>query len=198
MPFYPESLCQPPSSPLHFLVTYREWYIDTMADPYYHHDSPGHFFDFLVYVELVVQFPLALYLTYTLLTKRALSGPSELAGSVYGIVTGLCTGVVCHDMWYLGPEIVSVEAKQTLLYAAYLPYAILRKLCLSIQLVIDRAKLMRLNSACHGWGYAPAPPRSSTGLASHEAGLDDWFGHFSAVLCSRGGGFARARHKCCQ
>lgn len=140
VPFYPQSLCQPPGSPLHFLVAYREWYITTMADPYYHHDAPGHFFDFLVYVELAVQFPLALYLTHALLVKQSLSGPAELAGSVYGIVTGLCTGVVCHDMWYLGPEIISAEAKQTLLYAAYLPYFILRKCAWDISTSDRKAK----------------------------------------------------------
>ncbi|KAH7163353.1 transmembrane protein 6/97 [Dactylonectria estremocensis] len=125
VPFYPQSLCQPNDSPLHFLVSYRNWYITTMADPYYHHDTPGHFFDFLVWVELLVQFPLALYLTRTLFGKQQLNGAGELAANVYGIVTGLCTAVVCHDMWYLDPEIISYQAKQTLLFGAYLPYAVL-------------------------------------------------------------------------
>ncbi|RSL75720.1 hypothetical protein CEP51_010612 [Fusarium floridanum] len=125
VPFYPESLCQPPGSPFHFLVAYRQWYITTMSDPYYHIETPGHFFDFLVYVELLVQFPIALYLTRALLSKQRLSGPGELAASVYGIVTGLCTAVVCHNMYHLGPDVISHEAKQTLLYAAYLPYAVL-------------------------------------------------------------------------
>jgi hypothetical protein len=34
---------------------------------------------------------------------------------------------VCHNMYHLGPEVISHEAKQTLLYAAYLPYAVLRQ-----------------------------------------------------------------------
>ncbi|KAJ3550206.1 hypothetical protein NM208_g108 [Fusarium decemcellulare] len=121
--FYPESLCQPSGSPLHFLVAYRQWYITTMADPYYNLDAPGHFFDFLVYVELIVQFPLALYLTRALLLKQQLSGAGELAAIVYGIVTGLCTAIVCNDMWHLGPDVISHESKQTLLFGAYLPSA---------------------------------------------------------------------------
>ncbi|KAH7154713.1 transmembrane protein 6/97 [Fusarium sp. MPI-SDFR-AT-0072] len=125
VPFYPESLCQPEGSPLHFLVTYRNWYITTMSDPYYNHKTPGHFFEFLVYVELVVQFPLALYLVGSLFSKQHLTGAAELGANVYGMVTGLCTAIVCHDLWYLGPDTISAQAKQTLLYAAYLPYAIL-------------------------------------------------------------------------
>ncbi|KAF5007887.1 hypothetical protein FDECE_5802 [Fusarium decemcellulare] len=125
VPFYPESLCQPSGSPLHFLVAYRQWYITTMADPYYNLDAPGHFFDFLVYVELIVQFPLALYLTRALLSKQRLSGAGELAAIVYGIVTGLCTAIVCNDMWHLGPDVISHRSKQTLLFGAYLPYAII-------------------------------------------------------------------------
>lgn len=100
-----------------------------MADPYYHHKTPGHFFDFLVWVELFVQFPLALNLTRALVAKEPLTGADELIANAYGLVTGLCTAVVCHDMWYLGPEIISAQAKRTLLFGAYLPYAVLRKCC---------------------------------------------------------------------
>ncbi|KAF4970225.1 hypothetical protein FSARC_2690 [Fusarium sarcochroum] len=125
VPFYPQSLCQPSGSPFHFLVAYRQWYITTMSDPYYNLDTPGHFFEFLVYVELIVQFPLALYLTRGLLSKERLSGAGELATVVYGVVTGLCTAIVCNDMWHLGPEVITDEAKQMLLYGAYLPYAVI-------------------------------------------------------------------------
>ncbi|KAM5367875.1 hypothetical protein ACJZ2D_009786 [Fusarium nematophilum] len=96
-----------------------------MADPYYHDLAPGHFFEFLVWVELLVQFPLALYLTRALFTGKSLSGAGELAGNVYGLVTGLCTALVCHDMWHLGVEVISPQAKQSLLFGAYLPYAVI-------------------------------------------------------------------------
>ncbi|KAJ4266114.1 hypothetical protein NW762_004092 [Fusarium torreyae] len=125
VPFYPQSFCQPSGSPFHFLVAYREWYITTMSDPYYNLDTPGHFFDFLVYVELIVRFPLALHLTRALLYKQRLSGAGELGTVVYGAVTGLCTAIVCNDMWHLGPEVITREAKQILLFGAYLPYAVI-------------------------------------------------------------------------
>ncbi|KAM0563075.1 hypothetical protein ACHAPJ_001921 [Fusarium lateritium] len=96
-----------------------------MSDPYYNLDTPGHFFEFLVYVELIVQFPLALYLTRALLSSQRLSGAGELGTVVYGTVTGLCTAIVCNDMWHLGPEVITHEAKQTLLFGAYLPYAVI-------------------------------------------------------------------------
>ncbi|KAJ4158463.1 uncharacterized protein LMH87_008987 [Akanthomyces muscarius] len=124
VPFYPASLVEPPSSPFRLLVAYRNWYIRTMSDPYYGMDAPGHFFDFLVYIELVVQFPLALYMISGGLWETTLSGTVELAGALYGIVTGLCTALVCHDMWHLGPDTIDASAKQTLLYGAYLPFAI--------------------------------------------------------------------------
>ncbi|KAF5565508.1 hypothetical protein FPHYL_4202 [Fusarium phyllophilum] len=127
VPFYPQSLVQPRGSPFHFLVAFRLWYITTFSDPYYNIDIPGHFFEFLVYVELVVQFPLALYLTRALSSKQRLSGSAELAGVVYGAVVGLCTAIVFNDMWHLGPEVITREAKKTLL-GTYVPYAVIRKL----------------------------------------------------------------------
>ncbi|KAF5626986.1 hypothetical protein F52700_8469 [Fusarium sp. NRRL 52700] len=141
IPFYPQSLCQPRSSPFHFLVTLRQWWITTMSDPYYDIDIPGHFFEFLVYVELVVQFPLALYLTRALLSKQRISGSAELAGVVYGAVTGLCTAVVCNDMWYLGPEVITPEAKKSL-FGAYFPYAVIPTL---MSLDMQKRLLARLH-----------------------------------------------------
>ncbi|KAF5586074.1 hypothetical protein FPCIR_8094 [Fusarium pseudocircinatum] len=124
VPFYPQSLLQPRGSPFHFLITFRQWYITTFSDPYYDIDVPGHFFEFLVHVELVVQFPLAIYLTRALSSKQRISGSAELAGVVYGAMVGLCTAIVFNDMWYLGPEAIAREAKQTLL-GTYLPYVVI-------------------------------------------------------------------------
>ncbi len=121
-----------------------------MSDPYYDMDAPGHFFDFLVYIELVVQFPLALYMISGGLWETTLSGTVELAGALYGIVTGLCTALVCHDMWHLGPDTIDASAKQTLLYGAYLPFAIFRmseknRLRFVSLLIKDVATLMSLD-----------------------------------------------------
>lgn len=127
VPFYPQSWCEAPGSPLRFVTLYRQWYISTMSDPYYNIDVPGHFFDFLVYIELVLQFPSALFIVWSLFSRRSLSGAGELAVVIYGTATGICTAIVCHDMWHLGPEVIEPAAKQTLLYAAYMPYAVIRK-----------------------------------------------------------------------
>lgn len=125
VPFYPAALTQPSFSPFRIFLAYRSWYIRTMSDPYYDISTPGHFFDFLVYVELLVQFPLALYIVGQLY-HATLSSSAELAGAMYGVVTGLCTALVCNDLWHLGPDAITPDAKQTLLYSAYLPYAIFR------------------------------------------------------------------------
>lgn len=110
-------------SPLRILLAYRNWYISTMSDPYYNMDIPGHFFDFLVYIELFIQFPLAVYILPRLFDTN-LSGTVELAAGLYGVVTALCTALVCNDMLYLGPDIIDHASKQTLLFSAYLPFAI--------------------------------------------------------------------------
>lgn len=142
-----------------------------MADPYYHPDTPGTFFDFLVYVELIVQFPLALYLTRVLFAGNPLSGAGELAANVYGIVTGLCTAIVCNDMWHLGPDIISPQAKQTLLFAAYLPYAVLRK---CFQRCMTRVTLTIDDSASHSRRYAISSVNPPQRAAPAEAGLKTW------------------------
>lgn len=123
--FYPASLMEVPYSPFRLLVAYRNWYINTMSDPYYDIDTPGHFFEFLVYIELAIQFPLAIYMVPRLL-DATLPGTVQLAGALYGVVTGLCTALVCNDMWFLGEEFISQSAKQTLFYGAYLPFAVFR------------------------------------------------------------------------
>ena len=127
VPFYPRSWCEALGSPLRFIILYRQWYITIMSDPYYNIEVTGHFFDFLVYIELVFQFPLALFIVWSLLSQRFLSGAGELAVVIYGTATGICTAIVCHDMWHLGPDIMEPAAKQTLLYTAYMPYAVIRK-----------------------------------------------------------------------
>lgn len=126
VPIYPQFLHQLPGSPMSYVVAYREWYIKTMADPYYTMDTPGHFFEFFVYIELLIQFPLALCLLYWLSTRSQLHGAGELGAVLYAMTTGLCTATVCNDMLYLGPEVISPEAKRTL-FAAYIPYAIIRE-----------------------------------------------------------------------
>ena len=135
VPFYPVSLMEIPYSPFRLLVAYRNWYIDTMSDPYYAIDTPGHFFEFLVYIELAIQFPLAIYMLPRLL-NATLPGTVQLAGALYGVVTGLCTALVCNDMWFLGEEFISQTAKQTLLYGAYLPFAIFRTFDFSRRLLL--------------------------------------------------------------
>ena len=96
----------------------------TMEDPYY--PSPvGHFFTFSVYVELLLQFPLAAYLVYSLATSKPLNGPGELAGTMYGAVVGLFTLLVCYDTWHM-PGLDEAR-RSTLFWQVYLPFGVVGK-----------------------------------------------------------------------
>ena len=95
-----------------------------MSDPYYEMNIPGHFFEFCTYIELLVEFPLAAYLLYALTSTKPLSGQGELAATVYALVSGLCTVIVCNDLFFLGPEVIGQKEKSNLLYQAYVPFAV--------------------------------------------------------------------------
>lgn len=111
-----------------FLAAYRRWYITTMSDPYYDYAQPGHFFYFLIYVELAIQFPFAIYLVYRMAYSQRSSRAVELAGVVYGSITGLSTLLVCYDMWYM-PDTILEEAKRKILFwQVYLPFGMSGKL----------------------------------------------------------------------
>lgn len=98
-----------------------------MSDPYYEIAGPGHFFYFLLYVELVIQFPFAVYLLYSMASSKLSSGAAELAGVVYGSVVGLSTLLVCYDIWYLPEALLEVAKRDVLLWQVYLPFGVAGK-----------------------------------------------------------------------
>ncbi|KAG6036727.1 hypothetical protein E4U41_005548 [Claviceps citrina] len=126
VPFYPPSLWQPPSSPLHALVSLRTWWASYSGDPYFSTTTtttttttgsapPGNepWFEAFLYVEALVQLPLTVYLVCALApwqpswsssssssSSRARSrGPAELAGLAYGCVTFMGALACCFDLW---------------------------------------------------------------------------------------------------
>ncbi|OAA38846.1 hypothetical protein NOR_06499 [Metarhizium rileyi] len=123
VPFYPNSLWQPPSSPLHSLVAFREWWTVQSGDPYFASYTHEPWFDAFLYVELLVQLPLTVYLACKLGSLKPTSGATELAALVYACVTSMGASTCCYDIWHMGVDKVSAENKSQLFWGTYLPFA---------------------------------------------------------------------------
>ncbi|EHK20893.1 uncharacterized protein TRIVIDRAFT_180851 [Trichoderma virens Gv29-8] len=123
--FYPKELYQPPSSPLHFLLSLRAWYVSSTGDPFFAHESHQPWFEIFLYIEGLVQFPLAAYLVYQLASTKATSGPAELAGLAFGSVTFMGSAACCFELLHMGDDMVSEDKKGSLLYGTYLPFAVI-------------------------------------------------------------------------
>lgn len=126
--FYPPSLYQPPSSPLHFLLTLRRAYVSYTADPFFAPSTPQPpWLRVFLALEGLVQLPLIIYLVRHLSRPRPTSGPVELAGLVLGCVNFMGAAACCSELWCMGEDLVTAEKKAQLLYGTYLPFAIVRK-----------------------------------------------------------------------
>lgn len=125
--FYPKSLWEQPSSPLHFLVSLRDTYVSLSSDPFF--SSPTHepWFEAFLYIEVFAQFPLAVYLVSKLASASATSGRTELAALAFGCLTGMGSVTCCFHLVHVGEDVVSAEKKAMLLYGEYLPFAVIRK-----------------------------------------------------------------------
>lgn len=128
-PFYPKFLWESPSAPLHFLIALRESYVHSSGDPFFSHagrQQPA-WFRASLYIEFAFQLPLAMYLVFQLVSRRAISGATELAGLAFGCLTGMGSILCCAELYHLGPEVLSEEKKSNLLYGTYLPFAVIRE-----------------------------------------------------------------------
>ncbi|KAL7948595.1 transmembrane protein 6/97 [Trichoderma barbatum] len=123
--FYPKALYQSPSSPLHFLLSLRSWYVSSSGDPFFAQDSHQPWFEIFLYIEGLVQLPLAAYLVSQLASSKATSGPAELAGLAFGSVTFMGSAACCFELLHMGDDMVSADKKASLLYGTYLPFVVI-------------------------------------------------------------------------
>lgn len=137
--FYPKSLWEAPSAPLHFLVALRQTYVASSGDPFFAQESHDPWFQIFLYIEGLVQFPLAAYLVYQLASTKPTAGPTELAGLAFGCVTAMGAAACCAEVWHMGPDVLSEKHKPSLLYGTYLPFSIVRKSCAQLFFVPSRA-----------------------------------------------------------
>ena len=124
--FYPAFLWQEPTAPLHFLITLRKTYISSTGDPFFSNQQQPWFAAFL-WIELLLQFPLAAFLVFKLARSSALDGSGELAGLAFGCLTFMGSAACCAELWYMGSDVVSAEKWGSLFYGTYLPFVIIRK-----------------------------------------------------------------------
>ncbi|KAF4345014.1 hypothetical protein FBEOM_1094 [Fusarium beomiforme] len=123
--FYPDFIYSAPSAPLHFLVGVKETYNYYSGDPFFAGKFHGAWFRSFVYVEIFVQFPLAIYLARNLASKKPSSGPVELAGLVYGCLAATSSIPCVAELLEMGPELVSADKKPNLIWGTYFPYALI-------------------------------------------------------------------------
>lgn len=129
VPFYPKALYESSSAPLHFLVTLRSTYVSLTHDPFFVESAHEPWFQAFMYIEALVQFPLAVYLVCTLINKGA---ATELAGLAFGCVTGMGSVTCCYVLATTTEEVLSSEKRAMLFWGEYLPFAVIREFqCLS-------------------------------------------------------------------
>lgn len=135
MEFYPGWLWEPADAPLHFLVGLRRNYLASSGDPFFNASSAVHsapWFRVFVYIEGLVQFPLAAFLVSQLASRRRMTGAAELAGLAFGCLTFMGSAACCFELLHMGPDEVAAEKKGSLLYGTYLPFVVIRKLTFSL------------------------------------------------------------------
>ncbi|KAJ6782887.1 hypothetical protein PWT90_09920 [Aphanocladium album] len=126
--FYPKALWEPAGAPLHFLVGVRKHYLASSGDPFFSAASAVHkapWFVAFLYIEALVQFPLAAYLVSRLASTRRMAGPAELAGLAFGCLTFMGSAACCYELLHMGPAEVAIEKKQKLLYGTYFPFVVI-------------------------------------------------------------------------
>ncbi|KAM5345250.1 hypothetical protein ACJ41O_011112 [Fusarium nematophilum] len=124
-PFYPKSLYESPSAPLHFLIVIRDYYLSTSGDPFFGTNFHGAWFHSFIYIELFFQFPLAAYLISQLASGKPSSGPAELAGLAFACLTAMGSAACTFELSGMGPELVAEEHKTKLFYGTYVPFVVI-------------------------------------------------------------------------
>lgn len=149
--FYPPQLWAPPGAPLHFLVALRRHYVSSTGDPFFAATSAAHaapWFQAFLYIEGLVQFPLAAYLVSQLSSARRMGGPAELAGLAFGCLTFMGSAACCYELLHMGPGEVEADKKDKLLYGTYLPFVVIRKFAPCYKFWIYFAKNLSRRAGC--------------------------------------------------
>ncbi|UNI16771.1 hypothetical protein JDV02_003178 [Purpureocillium takamizusanense] len=128
--FYPKALYAGSSAPLHFLISIRRRYIRATSDPFFSASpaaSPhSPWLQAFLYVELLVQLPLAVYLVWRLSSLWRRTTPFvELAAVVFCCLTFMGSVACCAELWSMSFLKLSAKKKSSLFYGTYLPFVII-------------------------------------------------------------------------
>lgn len=133
VPYYPEDLRIPPTSPLHFLERLRNFYIETFNDPIVQwtpelgHDN---WIPLFFHIEMLFLLPVCMYTVYTQAfgnRKASFTGPEELLYLVYAFVTAFTTLVCLNDVFYWDDILYPAQAKNVFLFQLYGPWVVIRE-----------------------------------------------------------------------
>ncbi|KIH89952.1 hypothetical protein SPBR_00984 [Sporothrix brasiliensis 5110] len=141
---YPAWLCADPGAPLHFLHTFRQWYVTTYNDPLMDWTpasgaavgAGGPWMTLFLWIEIAATLPIVLYSVYRFTrlatatstatapshAAASTTGPWELLFLVYAFETALTTAVCIHDVGYWSPAVYSEADKNVFRYQLFGPY----------------------------------------------------------------------------
>ncbi|CAK7264349.1 hypothetical protein SEPCBS119000_000953 [Sporothrix epigloea] len=130
---YPAWLVAEPGAPLHFLHTFRQWYVATYRDPLIDWTpargaalgAGGSWMSLFLRIELAWTLPVVLYAVYRLASKPAstkTTGSLELLLLVYALETALTTAVCIHDVSFWNPAVYSLADKNVFRFQLFGPW----------------------------------------------------------------------------
>lgn len=137
---YPAWLCSYAGAPLHFLHTFRQWYVSTYNDPLMDWTpesgaavgAGGSWMALFLKIEIGATLPIVFYSVYRFLKlarsslPKTTTGPWELLLLVYAFETALTTAVCIHDVGYWSPAVYSEADKNVFRYQLFGPYFAMR------------------------------------------------------------------------
>jgi hypothetical protein len=128
LPLYPAFLWKDPSAPLHFIYTFNRFIVELSGDPFARSPSSYPWFEAMTLIELVSQFPLAVYLIYKMLQKRPIDAPAEVAGLAFGCLNFMGSTITTFELWHMLPATFAPGQQNKLIYTEFGPYAVICEL----------------------------------------------------------------------
>ncbi|CAK7199905.1 hypothetical protein SEUCBS139899_002592 [Sporothrix eucalyptigena] len=127
---YPAWLCTDADAPLHFLHTFRQWYVATYNDPLMDWTpakgaalgAGGSWMSLFLWIELGFTLPVVLYSVYRFAQKKGTTGPFELLLVVYAFETALTTAVCIYDVGFWSPAVYSTADKNVFRFQLFGPW----------------------------------------------------------------------------
>ncbi|CAK7237322.1 hypothetical protein SCUCBS95973_009920 [Sporothrix curviconia] len=139
---YPAWLVADAGAPLHFLHTFRQWYVATYRDPLIEWTpardaalgAGGSWMSLFLWIELTFTLPVVFYAVYRFASKlssklsskpatsASTTGPLELLLLVYALETALTTAVCIHDVGFWNPAVYSTADKNVFRFQLFGPW----------------------------------------------------------------------------